>query len=827
MALPLSGLVKKDVELLLVETADFSLVIKGKPYHERYQGFQQYRGLDYNDAMFLGIEGKSIEEIKVFDVSSQHLVEQSEQHRPIFFENGIYQVMVSPKSEKELYFYHEHPLLRKAVDRVNIGRSYVLLGNLQFQSEIGFSTFEIKCGKDTLLQVTLEIFPTKLDYKEDYRNLLNEVNDEIYNLAFHFLKKTFLSAKIKLEGNPSLAEFFRLISFYFDSFIKGIQQIERYPHHKLEKQYEVTRGDRIKNLDSRGRSYLRKNAHLVVPVKKGIQIGNSSYMPVKGLTFKKEITYDTHENRYIKYMMKRLIWKIDDLYRRYVNSFNRFDKNQGQDQDEIKALLLDWKLELERKLNSTFWNSVGTPDRVLSSLVLQLAPGYREAYKIFLTLSKGLTLQSSIHKMSVKDVATLYEYWTYLKLGQILNRKYLLVNQDIIKVNRDGLYVNLEANKLAKRVYKHPITNEEITLTYQKYEGPMPTISQRPDTMLSIEKKGENYTFNYIFDAKYRIDFAASGSYYERNYTYPGPMEEDINTMHRYRDSIVSEKKGPYERTAFGAYVLFPWNEEILFQEHRFYKSIEKVNIGAFPFLPNATSLVERFIENLIEKSPEELQHEGILPRGSLEKWKESIEEKALVGVVSTIEQYRDALNSACYQIPIPHLRNGWQEAKYIGLYLTREVGKTNGISLYGKISHIEFDNGYAVFKVYHWMDLPQVIVPINYGIASYILTTVQSLLHAKELPELFMKSDDQRLIWQTLRRVSDRIRIDLDKENLDEAEHITDYRIKDINFKFDDENVIVENSSGVLMEIDKTDIKNRTISVFKLLVKELEKSLV
>jgi uncharacterized protein len=824
MALPLSGLAKEDVELLLVETADFSLVIKGKPYHERYQGFQQYRSLDYHDAMFLDIEGKAINEVKVFDVSRQLLVEPGEQHRPIFFENGIYQVMVSPKSELELNFYHEHPLLRKAIDRVNIGRSYVLLGNLQFQSEIGYSTFEIKCGNETLLQITIEIFPTKLDYKEDYRKLLDEVNDEIYNLAFHFLKKTYLSAKIKLEGNPSLAEFFRLLSFYFDSFIKSIKQIERYPHHKLEKQYEVTRGDRIKNVDSRGRNYLRKNAHLMVPVNQGIQIGTSSYMPVKGLTFKKEITYDTHENRYIKYMMKRIVWKIDDLYRRYVNSSNRFNKNQTQEEDEIKAVLVDWKFRLEQKLNSTFWKSIGTPDRMISSLVLQLAPGYREAYKIFLTLSKGLTLQSSIHKMSVKDVATLYEYWTYLKLGQILRRKYVLVNQDIIKVNRDGLYVNLEANKQATRIYKHPITNEEISLIYQKYEGPLPTISQRPDTMLSIEKKGESYSFNYIFDAKYRIDFAASGSYYERNYTSPGPMEEDINTMHRYRDSIVSEKKGPYERTAFGAYVLFPWNEEVLFQEHHFYKSLEKVNIGAFPFLPNATNLVERFVENLIEKSPEELQKEGILPRGSLEKWKQSIEEKVFVGVVSKMEQYQDALSSATYRIPITHLRRGWQEAVYIALYLTKEVGKTNGIFLYGKISHVNFENGNAVFKVDCWIDLPNVIVPVNYGIATYILTTFQSLLSAKELPELFMKSEEERLIWQALRRISDRIKIGLDKPNLDEAGQIANFRIKDITLSFQDEKVLVNKRNGEVNEIEIKDIKDRTTNVFKMLVKELEK---
>ncbi|GAA3328650.1 hypothetical protein GCM10020331_073480 [Ectobacillus funiculus] len=51
-----------------------------------------------------------------------------------------------------------------------------------------------------------------------------------------------------------------------------------------------------------------------------------------------------------------------------------------------------------------------------------------------------------------------------------------------------------------------------------------------------------------------------------------GPMEEDINTMHRYRDALVVEQDGPFERTAYGAYVLFPSNQEEEYEHHPFYK---------------------------------------------------------------------------------------------------------------------------------------------------------------------------------------------------------------------------------------------------------------
>jgi predicted component of viral defense system (DUF524 family) len=57
-------------------------------------------------------------------------------------------------------------------------------------------------------------------------------------------------------------------------------------------------------------------------------------------------------------------------------------------------------------------------------------------------LFRGLTLQGQLYKMSVKDVALLYEYWTFLKLEQILGQKYETVTQDVVKVNLDGFLIN-------------------------------------------------------------------------------------------------------------------------------------------------------------------------------------------------------------------------------------------------------------------------------------------------------------------------------------------------------------------------------------------------
>lgn len=772
-----------DVDLVKIEAAAFSLVIKGKPYHYRYEGLKQYRKMDYHDVMQFSVSGKDVQSVGVYDIETGKLTD-SQQVRPIFFENGTYQVLIISKQNQDLDFYHEHPILRQAISRMELSGMSLLTGNLQFQNEVGYTTFEVRSDAQTLLEVTLEIFPVKLDYQKDYRQLLEEVNDEIYNLAFHFIRKTYLGANIKLEGKPSRAEFYRLMTKHFKQFIQAVNRIERQPHHILETSYVKARGDQLSKTDSYTRKYLQKRSQSFMEVENGIRIHGKTMMPREGVKPKKELRYDTMENRYVKWMMDRLIHKFDDLLGALMNKNKRWKEEPDA---ELLLRLTQMKQQLESRKNNVFWRSIGRLDRSVMSLVLQMAPGYRDAFQIYLTVSKGLMLQGKLYQMSVKDVATLYEYWTFLKLGQILNSKYTLLSQDIVSVNRDGLFVNLEANRTAKRVFEHPVTNEKIELIYQKYEKDLPTIPQKPDSMLTIEKKGKNHRYNYVIDAKYRIDYAQSESHYQSRYKTPGPVEDDINTMHRYRDSLVTMSNGPYERTAFGAYVLFPWSDEQSYEDHHFYKSIDQVNIGGLPFLPNATYMVERFLECLIEKSPEEIQREGILPRGTKEEWESTLEEIVLVGTVSNEAIYRDFIQQGYYQIPVNSLKKGWQEAKYVAIYTTSELGE-NGVREYGEIKRIATEGDSVRFFVEVWKNTKQVIRPVKYGIATYMMTTLSLLNEAKELPELFMKNKQETTLWRMLRRISDQIEIYLDNKVLDDALGVGTFSFKGIEIQLNQE---------------------------------------
>ncbi|OTX88601.1 restriction endonuclease [Bacillus wiedmannii] len=779
MVSPLSGS-NNEIELVKIETEELSLTIKGNPYHEKYESLKEYHAMNADEMMYFHVDGKT-ESVSVFDARLNRVDEWNE-HPPIFFENRSYQLVVVPKNNKQLSFYHEHPGFRKQVSSIQMGSLHVLMGNLAFPNEVGNTTFEIKDDQDTLLTVTFEVFPAKLDYKDDYRALLDEVNDEIYNLAFHLLKRTYLGASAIYATNPSKSEFYRILNDSFERFMKSISHIKRQPHHTLMTRHQLVRGEKIHKLDSVGMNYLRKRPHL-------LQGENS--IPIKGITAYKEVSYDTLENRFVKWMIQRVIHKIDDLLKA-LEEKSRYTR--GETDEDLLERVKNMKYRMKNELNDPFWRGIGKLDRSVFSLVIQMAAGYRDAYQIFLMLSRGLTLRGQIFKMSVKDVARLYEYWTYLKLGQILSKKYIPLHQDVIQVKQDGLYVTLDESKTAKRTFKHPVTDEVIELYFQKRNGRLPTVTQKPDTMLAIEKKGKNYQYQYIFDAKYRIDFAES-SHYKRKYGAPGPMEEDINTMHRYRDALVVEQEGPFERTAYGAYVLFPWNQEEAYENHPFYKSIEKVNIGGFPFLPNATRLVEQFLDHLIEKSPEEIIREGILPRGTKEEWHSSLEEKVLVCSVKTESDYETYRKNGVYQLPIKQLKPGWQEAKYIALYAPKKwYGEKGGIQYVAKIKHIQMQQNdeYVHFELEPWKKLDHLIRPVGYGIQTYTITTMSLLKEVQELPELFMKSKEERILWKTLRRFTKQVKVELDHDNLDEASSVKNYYVQDVQVWVDYENEVV-----------------------------------
>lgn len=588
-------------ELLVIEAEDVYVVVKGD--------LKSNRAANTNETipMHFQLSEPSLKAYLYDENCNELMLYEGQALAPIFYENGSYELKIQPREKGlQLGFQHEYKGFQQCITEDS--RTEEWSGVINFVNEVGLSEFTILKEQRPYFSFTIEVFPAKLDYQKDYIALLDEVNNEIYNLAYSFLEKTYLNAARKQFKDPLLSEFYRLIERHYDEYMAAIEQVERRPHHHLQKTYEEVRGDRLRKQDSVGRSYLRKNAAHFVDVRAGIAIDTRTVMPTKGLQIKKVQTYDTHENRYVKWSMERILSRLTDL-RIKVERHYASSKQQNNDLVVIK-LLVKMEEKLKKHLFKPFWREIGKLDRSVYSLVMQMGTGYREVYHIYTVLSQSLVLQNSIYKMSVKNIAAIYEYWSFLKLGQILAEKCESVSQQVVTVDRSGLSFALKMNEKAERTFKHPQTGEEIVIQYQFSAGEKSfTVEQRPDTMLTIKKGGREHGFQYIFDAKYRLNQAEQ----------VGPMHEDINVMHRYRDAIVAQQMNLYERLTFGAYVLFPWHDDEAYRKHNLFKSIEKVNIGGLPFLPNNTAFVEEMIDNLLNKSAEELQRDGILPHGAVQ----------------------------------------------------------------------------------------------------------------------------------------------------------------------------------------------------------------
>src|SRR5690606_15998729 len=105
---------------------------------------------------------------------------------------------------------------------------------------------------------------------------------------------------------------------------------------------------------------------------------------------------------------------------------------------------------------------------------------------------------------------------------------------------------------------------------------------------------------------------------------------------------------------------------------------------------PNATHLVERLVERLVNSSSEELQEEGILPRGSVTYFNSKLDEKVLVVSMNDPDKYLKAKQKRKVEMRLNSLKKDWEKAKYLAIYTTKDLSLQlqveHGVKFYGEI---------------------------------------------------------------------------------------------------------------------------------------------
>lgn len=801
MDLPHTGSLNQSRELMRIETNLFNLYIQGKPFHPTVETLNLHRNMDQEwvDAHFHATSLKdtlTMETIAIFSHQDGALRSwgSGDACTPTFYETQSYELVIEKKADISLSFFHDNIHLRQAVKPLG---KMILSGILNFQNEVGQTELELRLNGEAIFRLQLEIFPAKIDYKNDYQMILNDVNAQIYNLSFDFLRKTFNMTGLKETNHQSLTEYFTILQYIFTQLVQAVERIKLSPHSKLQSENRLVDAARVKRAGKENISFLAKRPQLLVKDSMNgvISVSGERYTPTHMIENKRHVNYDTAENRFVKWVLLRIGQKLKDIKTRLAQ------KGRAEDPELTKKLNLMLS-HVQRLLQHDFLN-VGDMRQLSISLVLQMASGYREVYRYYLMLLKGLSIQNDLFRLSMKDLAQLYEYWCFLKIHHLLSKKYELLKQDIIKLNRSGLFVTLDKSQQAKMVYKNPVNGEIFTLFYNALPkgDKSPTLSQRPDNVLTLKKNDAAAEYKYIFDAKYRINPAYEGTPYFDKYRMPGPEEDDINTMHRYRDAIVySEAQGrEYERSMFGAYVLFPYHDEERFQGHKFYKSVELINIGAFPFLPNSTSLMEKFLDEIIMDSPEKAYERTTRPRGTKEYYKDKMSGKnVLVGALSKKPQLEAALEHGFYHTPLRNITDHkvLTHMEYVALYQSIRLFGTEeaGISWYGRVkdwkvvprsaitaipsSRGATDELYVVFEVDKWIKREAAIVPAGHGIYRILYTTDYIFNRAKEVSELRLETEEELRDWREKRRVG-KVKVTLDREHVDQGSSVVGIKVE------------------------------------------------
>lgn len=761
-------------KLIEVRTKCVDVVIKGKKTSPLYtdNGSSPLDSVIYftgRDVLEIGLkDGEDAKELKdniAGNSMGYHIA-------PLFFEQCNYEIIIKGRGDSKAGFWHDNYNIRNKVEAISEDDN-ILTGIINFDNHIGQSDLVIMIDGKPYLTIKIEVFPSKISYKEDYKNIMSDIADEINSVVFDFMRKTYQSHALGDVNEYTPAAFFVIIKTIFADFIKAADYIIQNPHHILAAQQEVEPAHKIKKTNTRTVRWLQQHPEHIIKGDKGILVS-------KAMTVRKQIICNTFENQFVKFALTTVIKKLEDFRRRYVML--------KKEQDEFIVSQVDEMIRaVKLRAGQSFLDSVDHLQQMHNmSLVFNMAPGYRELYKCYLMILKGLSVNGDIFNLSVKDTAQLYEYWCFIKLNCLLKKKYKLISPDVIRVDNHGITVSLVKGRKSEVRYINPRTNERIILTYNPGEHRTQTVNQRPDNVLSLEKSGSDIEYKYVFDAKYKIDYAGKDSGYPD--TKPGPKVEDINTMHRYRDAIVYEStvssRRAFEKTMFGAYVLFPYGNETEYEQHHFYKSIETVNIGGLPFLPGSTKLVEKLLFELIEDSEASAFERSSLPRG-IERKLSKVDWSAcdmLIGSLHGEDQLEINLQQNFYYAPRKYIPDNALPIQFIALYQSKKM-KNPGIRYYGQVTKTQLckrgdipvkmhrnnkDELYYRFDLKQWEERGEPIAVREEGVYFPRLTNLFLFQNCSDSYELFhIHSEDQYRLMVELKRICAGAAVDGDEKRL------------------------------------------------------------
>lgn len=370
-------------KILEINTAEVNIVIKSK---------KNWSGKMLDQSSSIVIDGHDIKRINIeaagvceeFDDCADAAV-YNLNIAPVFFEQTDYEIIIRSVSGQKVSFWNDNYAIREKIGPIFEGDNTGLSGVINFDNMVGYSDFEILIDNEKYLMMRIEVFPTKISYKEDYRQMINDISEMVCEAAIDFMTKTYEGFQQGDSNSNVLAVYFQILRTIFDEYMRALNRIIAVPHHKLVTKYEVMPEYKIKRTDRNTEKWLMKHQEYVV-------CSASQITAERALRAKKQITYDTTENRFVKFILKSTISKLQDFLKRYQKTVAITEERVVSDANEMIR-------DVRRVMNTSFLKNVNEYSAAQSmSLVFGMAPGYRELYKCYIMLQRKLISAASLRR---------------------------------------------------------------------------------------------------------------------------------------------------------------------------------------------------------------------------------------------------------------------------------------------------------------------------------------------------------------------------------------------------------------------------------------------
>lgn len=559
--------------------------------------------------------------------------EWKERH-PVLFETCEYQFAVEFQHLHDTADEKHRPRVRHRMKTVgenfkfypNGKHSGILVGAIDFLNSLGkFAfAFEYRDEQDSLQSGLMELYVAspKLDTKNDLRQITALINQEYENYVFDYLTLTFSSfSLVRAERNNSII-WLSIFRSVVDDYFKSVRFIMSRPNNKPVRKTYHARPERIRRWSQQEEERYRNLG----------TDADKHYFRYEQM----ENTVNTRENRFVKYSLHVLGKKFREVFSE-VSGLSK-----DMDAEERKNLA-EYTRTFRQLETATFFTKVGEFEGFRQeSAILQQRSGYSQIYKAWLMLKNSLDLVDGKMDIGMKKIWELYEIWCFLVMKRLITKVLDLDLNDSEHVREDKSQM---LNTMVKSEMTHVVEFDNIAngdvvrLEYQHTynrstkEFKTTTTEQRPDIVVTI-RKTDGFVLTYLYDAKYRVQDDKNDCELDDGADIDiadYPLPDAINQMHRYRDAIyyaMKEDERPRGKEIIGGYILFPGRTEGDAIENRyFYKSIKKVNIGAFPLLPaDEEHRDDLVLCDLLEKHLREI----LMENTAYEQIKDSIPQKGL-----------------------------------------------------------------------------------------------------------------------------------------------------------------------------------------------------